>query len=80
MSEQQIPTFDLPSQTVYTQENLYLPEDIACAAKNWPEGEVEQAFAAYRKAIEVNPQFSNAVQQLDKILQKDAPGDRSSKS
>lgn len=53
MSAQEIPTFDPLSAVSYTQETLYLPEDIACAEKDWPEGEVEQAFAAYRKAVEI---------------------------
>ena len=38
-------------------------------------GDREQAIAHYNKALEVNPQFSNAIQQLEKIMQ-DGTDDR----
>ena len=49
----QQPRFDAATFTSYTQANFYTPEDLECAAKNWPRSEVEKAFAAYRAAIEV---------------------------
>jgi hypothetical protein len=45
--------FDPANFTLYTQENFYTPEDLACAAKDWPRPEVEKAFEAYRAAIAV---------------------------
>jgi len=44
---------DLASFSLYTQANFYTALDLACAAKDWPRGEVERAFAAYRAAVEV---------------------------
>ena len=46
------PTFDPSSLVLLNEEEFYGPEDLACAAKDWPPGEVETAFAAYRAAVD----------------------------
>ncbi len=50
---QQQPQFDSEAFTLYSQENFYTPQDLECAAKDWPRAEVEKAFEAYRAAIAV---------------------------
>lgn len=52
MSKPHQPQFDPAALTLYSQESFYTPDDLAAAAKNWPRGEVENAFNAYRAAIE----------------------------
>ncbi len=49
----QQPQFDPEAFTLYSQENFYTPQDLEYAAKDWPQREVENAFKAYRAAIEV---------------------------
>ena len=45
--------FDPASFTLHTQENFYTPQDQEAAARDWPREEVAEAFAAYRKAVDV---------------------------
>ncbi|MBW1886309.1 MAG: hypothetical protein JRJ58_22475, partial [Deltaproteobacteria bacterium] len=47
------PTFDPATFTLHTQEDFYTSEDLECAAKSWPRSEVEEAFVAYRAAVDV---------------------------
>lgn len=53
MSDSRTPPFDPNSLLQHTPGELYLPEDVACATKNWPRREVADAFAAYRSAVDV---------------------------
>ena len=39
---------------LHTQETFYDAQDGACATRSWPAGEVEEAFARYRTAIDVS--------------------------
>ncbi len=48
-----IPELDPANIVLPTNENFYLPEDLECAAKDWPRDEVEKAFGEYRAAIAV---------------------------
>ena len=50
---QQQPPFDPATFPLYSRENFYTPEDFGCAARDWPRDEVENAFKAYRAAIDV---------------------------
>ena len=46
-------TFDPATFPLYTEADFYTPEDLECAAKEWPRSEVAKAFAAYRAAVDV---------------------------
>ena len=52
MSKPHQPQFEGAALTLYSQKSFYTPDDLVAAAKNWPRGEVENAFNAYRAAIE----------------------------
>ncbi|MCP5043063.1 MAG: hypothetical protein GY944_18720 [bacterium] len=47
------PQFDPATLVLHTEATFYTPEDIACAAKDWPRSEVQMAFGAYRAAVDV---------------------------
>jgi len=49
----QTPRVENESITLHTLETFYATEDRECAAKRWPHGEVEAAFAIYRNAVDV---------------------------
>ncbi len=52
MPDKPQPKFAPATFTLHTQADFYTPEELESAAKPWPTGEVERAFAAYRAAVD----------------------------
>ena len=65
---QQQPQFDSEAFTLYSQENFYTPQDLECAAKDWPRAEVEKTFEAYQAAIAVAPTTRRRLETIERAI------------
>lgn len=45
--------FDPENPTPHSAADFYTPEDLTCAARDWPRDEVGEAFGRYRAAVDV---------------------------